>query len=166
MPQFVRPAAWLRQLFTQSRTEHSNPARVSPDVSLTQPYDGGGWGMEDPGMWIVAKTSAVGIDTTTVIHTVGSKNICRIMAASCILAAGGKPTYVAVAVEDPMAALGVGITPIADLVADVAVNLPIMIPIVGPTHQIVGRIEGGDALTQVHWRIYKCELPLGSSPTI
>jgi len=43
LSQFSRRARWLNQLFTSSvAPQVSDPSQVSDDVSLVQPYDGGG----------------------------------------------------------------------------------------------------------------------------
>lgn len=93
MPSFVRPAAWLRQLFTQSRTEHSNPSRVSAEVSLIQPYDGSGWGIEDPQQWAYSVNTGVsaGAAGTATLVTVGENEIFRLLSLAGENLAGTDP---------------------------------------------------------------------------
>jgi len=166
MSNFVRPAAWLRQLYTQSRTEHVHPTRVSDDVSLVGAYDGGGWGFVVPAQWIQTATSLVGVATTTTILSVPADHIVRILAASARLLAGAVPTYCTLSLEDPNAAIGVDISPHLVTVSAQQHSFELRCPILGPTHDLIGRVEGGDASTQMLFRIYSCTLPLGVSPTI
>jgi len=49
MTQFSRRARWLDSLFPQSvAPANPDPSVLSDDVSLTQSYDGGGWGIVEP----------------------------------------------------------------------------------------------------------------------
>ncbi len=91
MPSFVRPAAWLRQLFTQSRTESSSPSRVSPDVSLVQPYDGSGWGIQDPSQWGVSAKPGVGASGVATVLVVGENELGRLLSLGGDNEAGVNP---------------------------------------------------------------------------
>jgi len=90
--QFVRPAKWLRQIFTQSRTEASNPSRVSNDVSLVQPYDGGGWGMQEPDSWGIRSVGAVAAAGAVVVITVPAGQIFRLLSLGASHVAGVQPS--------------------------------------------------------------------------
>jgi len=82
MSKFARPASWLRQLFTQSRTGFANPSILSQDVSLTAPFDGGGFPLYDPDMWGKTATSVAEAAGTTAVYTVPANQISRILALS------------------------------------------------------------------------------------
>lgn len=155
---FVRPAPWLRRLFTPSQTSPVNPTRVSDDVSLTQPYDGSGWPLYDPGQWVILTQSAVGTPKTTVIETVPIDRICRLLAVAVILNAGVAPScqlQAGVAIT-----LSVG-APVVVHATEMS-SVPSNTPIIGPGHSIRGRHYGGDAATQVTWYLYRVLAPIGT----
>jgi len=91
MSKFVRPSAWLRQLFTQSQTEHVHPTRVSDDVSLVQPYDGGGMFLSDPSSWGTIVAGGVAAAGVVSVVTVPENQIYRILSVGAVLQAGGAP---------------------------------------------------------------------------
>jgi len=163
---FARSAKWLTHIFTPSVTPPSRyPDRFTDDVSLVQPYDGGGWGFAPPESWILVHTSAVIAGATETILTVGAEEIFRLIAASAVLEAGVAPTVVLL-VQAPDAANQVGISNV--ITPNTAQNIAFstLIPILGPTHRLQVNWDGGDAATQIRIRVYGCRLPLGVSPTI
>jgi len=163
---FARSAKWLTHLFTPSVTPPSRyPDRYSEDVSLTQPYDGGGWGIAPPEAWIANHLTAIAAAGTETILTVLEDEIFRLIGASVALEAGVAPN-VMMLVQAPDAAITVGISEI--VVPNITqtrafVTFP---PVLGPTHLLQVNWDAGDAATRVRIRVYGCRLPLGVSPTI
>jgi len=163
---FARRAKWLTQLFTPSVTPPTHfPSSYSEDVSLISPYDGGGWGIPEPGEWGIAVSAVVQATSQTIILTVGEENIYRLLGLSAFVSAGVAP--VASLMVVPLGAaqsiyLSERVTLDANLQAINVYNTRIF----GPGAQIIGQHRAGDAATAVHWRMYGVELPLGASPTV
>ena len=162
MSEFVRPADWLRQLFTPSRTEWITPNRVAGEVSLVQPYDGGGFPLYDPAQWGASVTSIVGASGLTTVLTVPTNRICRILAASVILAAAAAPsTYWSV--QSPGTNVAVGISQVeTGALTTFHLAARLNTPILGPNSVLHGRWFGGDVTTQVTWNCYYVFAPIGS----
>ncbi len=160
MTSFVRPAAWLRQLFIQSRTEHVNPSRVSDDVSLVQPYDGSGWGIPDPANWAREATSGVGISATTTIYTVPVNRVARILAVGVHWVAGATfNSHLRVQSGTDIIAVSNDVTvPITGENIGYDVRTPVM----GPGHVLSARHTGGDASSQAVYSLYYVECPIGT----
>jgi len=160
MSGFVRPANWLRHLFTSSQTGPVNPTEVSDDVSLIQPYDGGGYPLFDPGEWAKDSTSATGAAKTTALFSVPDDKIARILSASIVHTAGVAPD-VYFRVETPQFSMGISenLTALADAEDQ---GFQIHSPIIGPGHNLVGRHFGGDGSTVIIFRLYLCVVPIGT----
>jgi len=157
---FVRPAAWLRQLFTQSRTESSNPSVLSNDVSLVQPYDGGGIVIPDPANLVHTVDSAVGAATGTTILTTGANEIIRVYSVAVFKLAGADGTANLLTNHTGIA-LTCGVS--GRMVADGnwnAIGTPGVV--IGPAHVLTGNFFGGDASSQVRWRLYGARVPVGT----
>lgn len=159
MSGFVRPAPWLRRLFTPSQTAPVNPIEVSDDVSLIQPYDGGGYPLFDPSQWSSEVVSVAGAAATTVLYTVGAESVVRLLAAAGILSAG---VVGSLHLRVEAGAISLAISPNVATPAVEQVNLPLQCPVIGPGHIISGRHFGGGAATVVTWRLYLVEAPLGT----
>jgi len=160
MSTFTRPAPWLRQFFTPSRTGFKEPGKLSDDVSLVQPYDGGGWPI-DPG---VNKTgelqSVVGASTQTVLFTTEQDEISRLVTVGAILDAGGVPAGLV-----HLDHSGGPSVPICEhFTLDTAYyrSMPLYAAIVGPMVRVRGFVVGGDASTQVTWRWMEYRVPVGT----
>lgn len=161
MSRFVRSASWLRHLFTPSHTAQPGPVEVSDDVSLVQPYDGGGYPLFDPGQWSLAKNSLVGVSSVTKIYTVPSDNIVRLLGLSATRVAGAAPDCNA-EVETPNGintGLGIQVTGVGSTFLH---HIPASSPILGPGHILLGRHLGGDASTVVQWNLYFVQAPIGA----
>lgn len=160
MANFARPSSWLRQLFTPSHTSQPNPDRVSDDVSLNQPYDGGGFPLWDEGQWASFVDSGVFSASDTNLLTVPENQICRILAVSAELRAGVAPNaYVKVAGASQVV-ISQWASPIPPVVQRICI--PLFTPIIGPTHTLIGSHHGGDAATVVRWAFYYVLAPLGT----
>lgn len=83
MSQFSRRARWLNDLFPASVLPQSkDPARVTDDVSLVQPYDGSGWGIPEGGDY--AQRSPIISTVTVAFHQfflLESDEVFRLLAA-------------------------------------------------------------------------------------
>jgi len=166
MPQFARRARWLAELFTPSvAPTTSYPDRYSKDVSLTQPYDGGGWGLTDPGQFTTGVTSATSAAANTELILTAADEIFRVLAVSCILTAGVSPT-VALSIRSPTA-VNVGCAlPVAITAGFQQPLLLLNLSVLPPETSLRGVHSGGDAATIVDWFVYGLRLPLGASPVI
>lgn len=159
MSGFVRPADWLRQLFTSSQTGPVNPSVVSDDVSLTQPYDGAGLYFTPGPQWFVQKDSAVGAATGTILFTCGDTQIARVLAISAsmkIATLASCQSQIRGPTGGPVAT-GASVS----VTSNEHFSIP-SIPILGPTHQLEGRAFGGGAATVIEWRVYLVVAPLGT----
>lgn len=164
MSGFVRAAPWLRQLFTSSRTSQANPTTLSDDVSLIQPYDGGGFPLFDPGQWAVTIDSAAVAAATTNLLTVPAGNIARLIAVSAAHVAGVAPTVFAMARVPSLNELA--ITAQVTLSNVERFNLPLQCPILIAGQQLQGRHFGGNAATVVRWVFLHVLAPLGTNFTV
>lgn len=160
MSKFVRPAGWLRHLFTQSQTTQVNPTEVSDDVSLIQPYDGGGFPLFDPGQWGLFVTSLVGAATNTVIIIVPDNKVVRLLGLGTFLAAGTVGTAHFTVL--PTSGVEVPITPQIAVHATQLTGYPIYCPILGPGHTLRSNFFGGGAASQIRYDMYYVEAPLGT----
>jgi len=155
--QFTRPASWLRQLFTPSQTSQPNPGQLSNDVSLVQPYDGGGYplgGLDG----IVLITSTVAAALTTTLFTNNSNTIARVLALTAQSIAGTAPVC-NFRVFNPTTACV--ITESLLLTANFR-SFPTTCPIIMPGHGLSGRYISGNASTQVQYTFHVCFAPVGS----
>lgn len=167
MSQFVRPAAWLRRLFLQSRTKHINPSRVSNEVSLVQAYDGGGWGMVPGTDWGVTVDSAVAAAGSTSILTVGEDEIFRLLGICVSLLAAAAPTLAIARVQIAVSNEAIAVSETLVTVDTELRALPgISTPILPPRSILTGKHSGGDATTKVQWAVLGLRLPLGSAPPL
>lgn len=159
MFEFVRPSPWLRHLFTPSRSQQPNPTAVSREVSLTQPYDGGGFPLFDPASWVISVQSVVSASVSTVIRLVPADTIMRVLAITARLDAGVAPLAHAQSLIVPGFSVALG----ADvLLTNQLANIPCAAPIIGPGHTLRGHYHTGGAATQVTWTAYIVEVPIGT----
>lgn len=164
MSKFVRAASWLRFLFTPAHTAQAGPVEVSDDVSLTAPYDGGGYPLFDPGQWITVTRSATVAAAITTLITVPTDSICRLLAVSTSLIAGVAPDCsVEMATQTDV---NLCISELELNVPSGHTNIRTFCPILGPGHVLKGRHIGGDAATIVDWHVCAVIVPLGSNFSI
>jgi len=164
MSGFVRPADWLRQLFTSSQTGPVNPTSVSDDVSLVQPYDGGGYPLFNPEQWALeVTTTPAAAAATTSLFTCPDTSICRVLAMAAVKTAGVAPD-VHFRVETAVISLAISVS--QTLPAVEQIGFAPTCPIIGPGHKITGRHFGGDGSTIVVYRLYLVVVPLGTVFTV
>jgi len=163
MSQFSRSSDWLRTFFTPSRTGWQPPGRVSDEVSLVQPYDGGGYPTFPPGAWIATTTPAVGATQTANMVVLDDQTVGRIMCLGFSFIAGVRPSLIG-RILGPVANLACPITETkvsAEPVGQVEA-LQHFCPILPPGHTLEIRWYGGDAATQLILRAVVCEARIGT----
>jgi len=165
MSQFSRRARWLNQLFPASNAPTiRDPGSRSDDVSLTQPYDGSGWGLIQPTDFINRQISGIAASGSVILRTVGDNSIVRLLSASYEHTAGVLPTQLCLEVHDPINIRSVVISTVATTFAFTAVENPIEIlcPIILPGLRIDGTWQGGDASTRGIFGLVAVEVPIGT----
>lgn len=160
MSQFVRPAPWLRHLFTPSKTRAVNPSEISEDVSIVQPYDGSGWPLMPEGEWGKSFVTVAIAAADTELLATNNREIARILAVSVARNAGVNPVcYVSVEVGGTeRIALTARFTP----TDGIQTPFTLVSPIIGPNQVLIGHHLGGDAATVVAWRLYAVVVPIGT----
>lgn len=163
---FARRAGWLTELFTPSVTPPTRfPDQYSNDVSLIQPYDGGGWGMINSEAYITQAANVAGASGTLTIKDIAPENIFRFLSAAVILTAGVAPSVVL----EIFTIDGSRSQSISSLVTPNGARwttFDLIPPIIGPNHRIRAPWAGGDAATVITVSLFGPEIPLGVSPTI
>lgn len=138
---------------------------VSADVSLTQPYDGGGWGIEAPTAWGTLADSAAGVAKTTELLTAGDMEGIRIFACSAIQQAGGGSPVAHAEIEIPGGTASIGVSDQLTVIGTAPLQVPnFRVIVLGPTHVLNGVHLAGDASCVIRWRLYFYRFPLGASP--
>lgn len=165
---FARRARWLTHIFSPSETPTTRyPAQYSNDVSLTQNYDGGGWGIPDPReMFLNVVSGAAAAARDTIILTTGADEIIRLIALSGHISAGAAPTAANCSIFQPDANISVGLNNVVALNALIVVGMDGLPPVVPPTCELVASYIGGDVLTVINWRMCFLRLPLGTAPCL
>jgi len=164
---FARSAKWLTELFTPSVVPTTSfPDRYSRDVSLVQPYDGGGWGIPALADWSKNVTTPAGAGAEFEILRVAEQNIYRLLAIQCFLGAGAVPGIVFPVVTSPGGGSTVALDRTQTLVLNERMAWFPHTPIIGPDSVLQGFHSGGDVLTVIHWAVYGVEVPLGTSFTL
>jgi len=161
MSRFNRPASWLRFLFTPSQTKAPNPGELSNDVSLNQPYDGGGFPLFDPSQWAFTVKSATIASATTDLFTVPEDEIVRILAVAASVAAGVAPNVNSFATTQNNTRVSLS-APLLLVANGQRTGLTQLCPIIGPGHVFAGHHFGGDAATIIDWWVYFVRAPLGT----
>lgn len=160
MSNFSRSASWIRQLFTPSSTGWREPNLLSNDVSLNQPYDGGGYPLPDFADMVGSVGGATAALGTVTLFTVGPNEICRILCVGIELQAGVAP-LVLFNVVGPNFAVPASPSAVSGAVG-VDEGIELFTPIIPPGHSLQGQWSGGDAATKVGFRWIKVTAPLGT----
>ncbi len=142
-----------------------DPALVSDDVSLVQPYDGGGYGFADPSTFCTRTAiPTAGATGGEIIITTGPDEIFRLMGADVAQIAGARPAAHIIVIDKGGSGESVAITqdfgtpPIGRIDA-----FPRFIGLtVGPSCVLNGQWTGGDVLTQITFGVYGFRAPLGT----
>ncbi len=162
MSRFARSADWLRQLFIPSRTGWEPPGRVAEEVSLVQPYDGGGFPIWPAGQYVLELTTAAAASGDFLVRTVALNQIMRLLSVSVRINAGVIPIC---SYRVTLSAGGgtVEITPKFTPPLSVEYyGLELYSPIVPQGHDLRLRWRNGDAATIVRCSILYCIAPVGS----
>lgn len=95
MSQFSRRAKWLNAIFPASvAPQIQGPGELSEDVSLVQPYDGGGYGLSIPGLTVTNTRSPLLTTAPTGFHiffTTRDDEIFRFLSADIVQIVDGGP---------------------------------------------------------------------------
>lgn len=157
---FVRPAPWLRRLFTPSQTSPVNPTEISEDVSLIQPYDGGGYPLHPVGEYLETTTQTAGAAGNGDLITTGQFELARILCADLLITAGVIPTCF---FRIQIGTVDVAISPRVVLGALNQPNSQILqSPILPPGAALQIAWSGGDAATIVRTHVLHALVPLGT----
>jgi len=159
MSGFTRPAPWLRRLFTPSQ-RFDEPGILSDDVSLVQPYDGGGYALDQNTIKIISLISNVGAAQNTPLVVPGANQVVRVVCVGVFLMAGASPTLTNLqlvagslrSVSSP----GIAVIPPNRIFVDN--RAPILVPGIS----MDGSHIGGDASTQLRWEVYLLRVPIGT----
>ena len=160
MSKFVRPAPWLRQLFTQSQTEPANPSELSQDVSLVQPYDGGGYPLHPVGEYLITATQSAAASGTETILTCSRDQIARILAVDVLFTVANAAT---VRFQIDIAGVALSVS-VQSLLA--TVNQPesreLTTPILPPGGSLQVAWFGGNVTTVIRTHVLFARVPLGT----
>jgi len=163
LTRFSRRATWLTNFFTASQAPASPsfPDSYSRDVSLTQPYDGGGWGLQEPNGWGTSVNPAVAASGTQTVVSTNATEIFRILALAAENLAGVNPNAwwnitLPNAMSFPITFLeSIG----SGKVAYWGGTHP---PIMGPSMNLEGFWSGGDGATNIRFWVLGVKVPIGT----
>lgn len=164
MTQFSRAAPWLRSLFIESSSPTvKNPATRSDDVSLVQPYDGGGWPLagRDSSAWAVTFTTNVGVTGVNTDFTLLKNEIMRILAIGIVTASGAIANS---QVRVQIAGVGTVISISDDKKSHLTEEQPLVpiAPLVGPESRLIFRHYAGSAATSIKFNLLVVRVPIGT----
>ena len=101
MSQFSRRARWLNFIFPASvQPQSQDPGSFSDDVSLVQPYDGGGHGFGDINDMCVRSPILDGITGFQVLRAVSDEQVFRLYSVDVALLAGVANTLFRISMID------------------------------------------------------------------
>lgn len=161
MSTFSRPSDWLRQFFTPSRFGWNPPSQVSDEVSLTQPYDGGGYPVAPANQWFYEDSPAVGAAGNSTLVTMGEDEYGRILACHVAVTAGVLPT---VQIECDLA--GAQLVTLSETITPAVLSdrygIEVYCPILPPSRSLIFRWDNGDAATACNFRALVAVVPIGT----
>jgi len=138
-----------------------NPGVIAPEVSLVQPYDGGGVPLGDPSQSVRNVTSATVAAADTELLVTDESQCARLYTLSCFLSAGVAPSAIGLFFHTSAGAAG-AMTKLITVPAANYEALPSLVTMCPPGHTIQGRHFGGDAATIVVWQLVCTVAPLGT----
>ena len=167
MSQFSRRARWLNDLFPQSVAPTvTDPAQRSDDVSLTAPYDGGGYGFANAAQ-LVTNTGILPAAASggSVIITTAEDEIYRLMAGSVIKHAGNNALVWLIVIDNGGAGDSCGISEAFNTTGTgFNQTMPMSQALtVGPSMTITVQWVNGDVLTALSFQVYGFRAPLGTA---
>jgi len=164
LSQFSRRARWLNALFPQSVAPATrDPAQRSDDVSLVQPYDGGGYGyrISAPVVRTAIQTGALG---GIIIINTSQDEVYRIESMDSVMIAGARPTvFIIVIDEGSLDSVNISGSILAPGVGASQLMPDLHPTVIGPNMSVNCQWFGGDVLTQLTFGVYGFRAPLGTS---
>jgi len=143
---FARRARWLTELFTPSVSPPTHfPDSYSRDVSLVQPYDGGGVPIPSTVSLIRQATTAAAAAGSITLLTTSREEVARLYSLGGLVSAGANATVI-FQLEEVDTGNAAPLAPRISLTGDFeGITTPgVMIP---PNHNLVASWAGGDVLT-------------------
>lgn len=164
MSLFSRRARWLNALFPASVTPTiTDPASRSDDVSLVQPYDGGGYPIPPVTNWFTEVTSAVAAGTQLLLLTVGDDQLFRILGCGIQRLAGNNYTRAFLQVRVPNATFLVQVSNDIGVVDNIEQGIhQLVMPICPAGSQIFMFADGGNASSQFTATLLGVSVPVGT----
>ncbi len=159
MSKFTRPAPWLRRFFTPSQTEFKEPGLLSEDVSLIQPYDGGGWAVDSGPTKTFSAVSATVAAAYTTLFTTGPQEISRFVSFAIKSSAGVIPSC-NVVLNQPGGA-HVAISEVLTPITAEHTSIRLFTKVVGPDVEVRVSHWGGDAATVIAINFMEYRVPIG-----
>jgi len=166
MSQFSRRARWLNTLFPASvAPQVRDPGQRSDDVSLVQPYDGGGYGYQTaPAEWFRSFDNAAAAAGSQVAFIVPENQVYRIIGAHCDPFNGVVYDEAQIAISNDAGGGGLNCI-VSDLINPGLFILGFTLTpglVVGPELEVLVRFGGGNGASQAHWNFYGIFAPLGT----
>lgn len=162
MSQFSRRARWLNVLFPASVAPQSkDPAVFSNDVSLVQPYDGGGYGLANQDWLDFLGTVTPGVFGTEIVISTGPDELYRFLAAAVTLVAGAAP--ICRMIIEPTSTGGE--QPVTDDVQPIGTTrevFDVLTPMIPPNTNLEIDWNSGDVNSDLFVQIMGVRVPLGT----
>jgi len=164
---FSRRARWLNGIFPASEAPQiQDPGTRSDDVSLVQPYDGSGWGLnQDPEEWTFqgGNSGTPGSAGTFILVQVPLGFIFRILAASGRFTVGNNPNIGIQLGRPSNRSILIGRVSQGDM-PGIALSTPVALntPIVPGGWDVTGFWDNGDGLTVVEINVMGILAPEGT----
>lgn len=169
MSQFSRRARWLNIFFPQSvAPAEQDPGVRSDDVSLVQPYDGGGFPLSEDTAWMRFLNPAAAAAGVVAIFTTPPDQLFRFMGADVQLIGGNGPVAgCGLQIQPPVGGGGIMQVTERKFFAGATANDPvnfeaITVPIIGPNTIVFMQWAGGNVATDLIVHVYGNFAPFGS----
>lgn len=145
-----------------------DPGEISDDVSLVQPYDGGGYGFAaDSTPMVRNQLSTVGVTGFVELVTTGPDQIFRILAVSAIPFVGDATRLRLNIIETPPARQAFISNQVIILAATAEIFIfDSIVPIMGPNSALRIDWENGQPTFQFNTTTYGVLAPLGTAFTV
>jgi len=157
---FSRRANWLTHIFTPSvRPTSRFPDRYGDEVSLVQPYDGGGVVIPEPSTTQLQVVSATAAAATTALFTTGRDEVARLYCVHANKQAGVDMTGILVCNNETSLIMGISPRFAIDSNSNAIQAFATVIP---PAHTVSLEYFGGDAASRATIRVMFLRAPAGT----